>query len=109
MALTSKSWTGDYILDFTALLSSSTFGQDHVDPNNTDYRNEEDDDDDAPVYSSTTGKYRKPKKYGNGVGLVDQDDLEKRAGQLELRNKGTAVARVLGSAAGESLLSPHVF
>lgn len=60
LALTSKSWTGDYILDFTALLSSSTFGQDFVDPDM------DEDDEEGPVYSATTGKYRHPKRYYKG-------------------------------------------
>lgn len=57
LALTSKAWTGDYILDFTTLLSTSTFGQDHVDPD-ADERDEE-----GPVFSSVTGQYRHPKRY----------------------------------------------
>lgn len=62
LALTSKSWTGDYILDFTTLLATSTFGQDFVDPNNTNT------DEEGPVFSSVTGTYRHPKKfYANGV------------------------------------------
>lgn len=66
LALTSKSWTGDYILDFTALLSSSTFGQDHVDPSLDIGGSDEDagqDGEERPVYSATTGKYRHPKRY----------------------------------------------
>lgn len=62
LALTSKSWTGDYILDFTTLLATSTFGQDFVDPNNTNT------DEEGPIFSSVTGTYRHPKKfYANGV------------------------------------------
>ena len=62
LALTSKNWTGDYILDFTALLSSSTFGQTHVDPNKAE------DDPEGPIFSSVTGTYRHPKRYNaNGV------------------------------------------
>lgn len=60
LALTSKSWTGDYILDFTTLLSTSTFGQDFVDPS------KDEEDEEGPVYSATTGKYRTPKKYIRG-------------------------------------------
>lgn len=62
LALTSKAWTGDYILDFTTLLSSSTFGQIHVDPDASEM------DEEGPVFSSTTGSYRHPKRYQqNGV------------------------------------------
>lgn len=62
LALTSKSWTGDYILDFTTLLTTSDFGQDHVDPSLSDH------DEEGPVFSSVTGKYRMPKRYvANGV------------------------------------------
>lgn len=62
LALTSKTWTGDYVLDFTTLLSASTFGQDFVDPSLSE------DDADGPVFSSVTGKYRHPKRYvANGV------------------------------------------
>lgn len=62
LALTSKDWTGDYILDFTSLLSSSTFGQTHVDPNKAE------DDPEGPIFSSVTGTYRHPKRYNvNGV------------------------------------------
>ena len=57
LALTSKSWTGDYILDFTQLLTTSDFGQDHVDPSLSDH------DEEGPVFSSVTGKYRMPKRY----------------------------------------------
>lgn len=66
LALTSKSWTGDYILDFTALLSSTTFGQTHVDPSLRaagDASDDDEGDEDRPIYSSTTGKYRHPKRY----------------------------------------------
>jgi diphthamide biosynthesis protein 2 len=62
LALTSKDWTGDYVLDFTTLLSSSTFGQTHV---NLD---KDEEDEEGPTYSSITGKYRHPKRYQqNGV------------------------------------------
>ncbi len=62
LALTSKSWTGDYVLDFTTLLTTSDFGQDHVDPSLSDH------DEEGPVFSSVTGKYRTPKRYvANGV------------------------------------------
>lgn len=60
MALTNKSWTGDYVLDFTELLTQSSFGQDHVDLSRDDV------DDEGPVYSATTGKYRHPKRYTKG-------------------------------------------
>jgi hypothetical protein len=60
--VTSKSWTGDYVLDFTTLLTTSDFGQDHVDPSLSDH------DEEGPVFSSVTGKYRTPKRYvANGV------------------------------------------
>lgn len=96
LALTSKAWTGDYILDFTSLLTSSTFGQTHVNPNN------EEDDPEGPIFSSVTGTYRHPKRFQSN-GVTDTDDLAAQASALELRNPSTAVARVLGSAAGEFL------
>jgi diphthamide biosynthesis protein 2 len=137
LALTSKSWSGDYILDFTALLSSSTFGQNHVDPAlrpEGDASDVDDDNDaDRPVYSSTTGKYRHPKRYtkagvtgesaprsqwtNRAVGLtitrylpcypVDEADLDKQAQALSIRDQSSAVARVLGSAAGQWLWPEH--
>lgn len=61
LALTSKSWTGDYVLDFTTLLSSPSFGQDYVDPDKSE------DEEDGPVFSSAKGSYRHPKKYDKGV------------------------------------------
>ncbi|KAL8292323.1 hypothetical protein RQP46_001789 [Phenoliferia psychrophenolica] len=93
LALTSKDWTGDYILDFTALLSSSTFGQTHVDPNKAE------DDPEGPIFSSVTGTYRHPKRYNAN----DTDDLTAQASALALRDNSSAVAKVLGSAAGEFL------
>lgn len=67
LALTSKAWTGDYILDFAQLLGSSTFGQDAgtLAAAEREQRGEEDleEDEDAPVFSSATGQYRHPKKY----------------------------------------------
>jgi len=72
LALTSKAWTGQYILDFGELLSSSTFGQDQGQLANEGEdgagESAEERDEEAPVYSATTGKYRHPKKYyQNGV------------------------------------------
>jgi diphthamide biosynthesis protein 2 len=62
LALTSKAWSGDYVLDFTTLLSTSSFGQDFVDPNADEI------DEDGPIFSSVTGTYRHPKRYNqNGV------------------------------------------
>lgn len=74
LALTSKAWTGQYILDFGELLSSSTFGQDQGQDDGSEQEEKQDGEDgeeldeEAPVYSATTGKYRHPKKYyQNGV------------------------------------------
>lgn len=68
LALTSKAWTGQYILDFGELLASSTFGQDEDKEENGEDVEGEEGDEEAPVYSATTGKYRHPKKYyQNGV------------------------------------------
>jgi len=70
LALTSKAWTGQYILDFGELLASSRFGQDEDKANEENEQNLEgnENDEEAPVYSATTGKYRHPKKYyQNGV------------------------------------------
>lgn len=51
------------------------------------------------MFSSVTGTYRHPKRfYANGV--TDTDDLTAQASALALRNPSSAVARVLGSAAG---------
>ncbi|KAK4704388.1 diphthamide biosynthesis protein 2, partial [Phenoliferia sp. Uapishka_3] len=96
LALTSKDWTGDYILDFTTLLSSSTFGQTHVDPSKVE------DDPEGPIFSSVTGTYRHPKRYNAGS-VTDTDDLTAQASALALRNNSSAVAKVLGSAAGDFL------
>lgn len=66
LALTSKAWTGDYILDFAQLLEMSTFGQDagKLAVEGADAAREgEEDDEDAPVFSSATGQYRHQKKY----------------------------------------------
>lgn len=72
LALTGKAWTGDYLLDFAALLESSTFGQDAGtlaseggEQDDEDAQDDEDDDDDGerPVFSATTGTYRHPKRY----------------------------------------------
>jgi hypothetical protein len=74
LALTSKAWTGDYILDFARLLSSSEFGQDapkeleEGEGGTAEGEEGGEDAGDAPVYSATTGKYRHAKKYyQNGV------------------------------------------
>lgn len=68
--MTSKAWTGDYILDFAQLLESSTFGQDagtlaaeEREHREADAVEEEEEEEDAPVFSSATGRYRHPKKY----------------------------------------------
>ncbi|GAA5977044.1 hypothetical protein JCM5350_007539 [Sporobolomyces pararoseus] len=101
LALTSKAWTGQYILDFGELLSSSTFGQDQgqvADETAEEAGNDEDDE--APVYSATTGKYRHPKRY-NQNGVKDADDLASQASALAIRDQNSAISRVLGSAAGE--------
>lgn len=99
------------MLDFTTLLSTSTFGQDYVDPEN------DEDDAEGPVFSTVTGTYRHPKRYfANGVAgmsyvsprydscadecFTDANDLESQASALSIRNTSSAVARVLGSAAG---------
>lgn len=60
LALTAKTWTGEYILDFGTLLNGKSFGQDFVD---SDLSEGDGSDSDRPVYSSTTGKYRHPKKF----------------------------------------------
>ncbi|KAK4057237.1 Diphthamide biosynthesis protein 2 [Microbotryomycetes sp. JL221] len=96
LALTGKAWTGDYVLDFTELLTRSDFGQDHVDPS----RDEQDDE--GPVFSASTGKYRHPKRYEKND--VDSTaDLEARTAALAIRDTSSAVARVLGSASAEFL------
>ncbi|GAA5987661.1 hypothetical protein JCM10908_007155 [Rhodotorula pacifica] len=104
LALTSKAWTGDYILDFAQLLESSTFGQDAgtlaTDADQDQEGREEDDDEDAPVFSSATGQYRHPKRYVQR-GFKDADELASQATALAIRDQSSAVARVLGSAAGE--------
>ncbi|BGP16795.1 hypothetical protein JCM10213_002189 [Rhodosporidiobolus nylandii] len=100
LALTGKSWTGDYILDFAQLLRSSTFGQDAGTLAEDGEGSDDEGDGDAPVYSSTTGKYRHAKKYVAG-GVKDADDLAAQASALAIRDQNSAVARVLGSAAGE--------
>ncbi|GAA5897950.1 2-(3-amino-3-carboxypropyl)histidine synthase [Sporobolomyces salmoneus] len=112
LALTSKAWTGQYILDFGELLSSSTFGQDQgriadgSSNENQDGENgaAEEDDEEAPVYSATTGKYRHPKRYYQN-GVKDADDLASQASALAIRDQNSAISRVLGSAAGEYMSS----
>ncbi|GAA5851614.1 hypothetical protein JCM8547_001149 [Rhodosporidiobolus lusitaniae] len=107
LALTSKAWTGDYILDFSRLLYSSSFGQGAGTLAGED-REEEDGDgggenggeEERPVYSATTGKYRHAKKYYQ-KGIKDADDLASQASALAIRDQNTAVSRILGSAAGE--------
>jgi diphthamide biosynthesis protein 2 len=66
LALTSKAWTGDYILDFAQLLESSDFGQDAgtvAVEQGEEGEGEEGGDEEAPVFSAVTGTYRHPKKY----------------------------------------------
>ncbi|GAA5929266.1 2-(3-amino-3-carboxypropyl)histidine synthase [Sporobolomyces koalae] len=104
LALTSKAWTGQYILDFGELLSSSTFGQEQGQIANDETTQSEgqdgEEDEEAPVYSATTGKYRHPKKYYQN-GVKDADDLAAQASALAIRDTNSAISRVLGSAAGE--------
>ncbi|GAA6032426.1 hypothetical protein JCM8097_008169 [Rhodosporidiobolus ruineniae] len=104
LALTSKAWTGDYILDFARLLEESEFGRDAEDAEGEEGEEEDGEEDgsdgDAPVFSATTGKYRHPKRYHH-KGFKDADDLAAQASALAIRDQNTAVARVLGSAAGE--------
>ncbi|BGP08710.1 Diphthamide biosynthesis protein 2 [Rhodotorula toruloides] len=104
LALTSKAWTGDYILDFAQLLESSDFGQDagtvEVEQGEEDEGEAEAEDGEAPVFSAVTGTYRHPKKYYQR-GFKDADDLTSQASALAIRDQSSAVARVLGSAAGE--------
>ncbi|BGP25229.1 Diphthamide biosynthesis protein 2 [Rhodotorula toruloides] len=95
LALTSKAWTGDYILDFTQLLDSSDFG---LDAGTVEV--EQGEDGEAPVFSAVTGTYRHPKKYYQR-GFKDADDLTAQASALAIRDQSSAVARVFGSAAGE--------
>ncbi|BGP48820.1 Diphthamide biosynthesis protein 2 [Rhodotorula kratochvilovae] len=105
LALTSKAWTGDYILDFAALLESSSFGQDAARSSSSAGEEEGEDagsDGEAPVFSATTGTYRHPKRYTQ-KGIKDADDLAAQASALAIRDQSSAVARVLGSAAGEYL------
>ncbi|SCZ89665.1 BZ3500_MvSof-1268-A1-R1_Chr9g10537 [Microbotryum saponariae] len=96
LALTSKNWTGEYVLDFETLLATSDFGQDFVDPA------KDEEDEEGPVFSSTTGKYRHPKRYAT-KGVTNADDLTAQASALSIRNTSSAVAQVLGSAAGDFL------
>lgn len=65
MALTRKSWTGNYILDFSELLTSEEFGVNGVSFSDHEGESgeEEEEGEERPVYSSTTGKYRHPKRY----------------------------------------------
>ncbi|SCV69855.1 BQ2448_1249 [Microbotryum intermedium] len=107
LALTSKNWTGEYVLDFGTLLATSDFGQDFVDPA------KDEEDEEGPVFSSTTGKYRHPKRYAANA-VTDADDLNAQTSALSIRNTSSAVAQVLGSAAGDFLsnrtyrgLEPH--
>ncbi|GAA5893300.1 hypothetical protein JCM6882_007998 [Rhodosporidiobolus microsporus] len=109
LALTSKAWTGDYILDFAQLLRSSEFGQDAgvvaSETGATEAEGEgeqgEGQDEEQPVFSAATGKYRHPKRYNAGNGVADAADLASQASALSIRDQNSAVARVLGSAAGE--------
>lgn len=132
LALTSKAWTGDYILDFAQLLESSDFGQDAGTVEVVRAEEDEGDadgaDKEAPVFSAVTGTYRHPKKYyqrgfkGASQGVLhlsrlssqqsadsaaplvprtDADDLTAQASALAIRDQSSAVARVLGSAAGQ--------
>ncbi|GAA6004374.1 2-(3-amino-3-carboxypropyl)histidine synthase [Rhodotorula paludigena] len=105
LALTSKAWTGDYILDFASLLHSSTFGQDAgTAGSEAEDGAGESDDGEKPVFSAATGTYRHPKRY-NPKGVKDADDLAAQASALAIRDQSSAVSRVLGSAAGEYLAS----
>lgn len=64
LALTSKTWSNNYILDFSTLLTESTFGQDYVDPSlDKNEDKAEDGEEEGPVFSSITGKYRHPKRF----------------------------------------------
>lgn len=64
LALTSKTWSNNYILDFSTLLTESTFGQDYVDPSlDKNEDKAEDGEEEGPVFSSVTGKYRHPKRF----------------------------------------------
>ncbi|GAA5931462.1 hypothetical protein JCM3775_006860 [Rhodotorula graminis] len=107
LALTGKAWTGDYLLDFAALLESSTFGQDAGTVGSGESASESDDDEEQdeddgerPVFSAATGTYRHPKRYTNKV-FADADALTSAASALSIRDTSSAVSRVLGSAAGE--------
>lgn len=142
LALTSKAWTGDYILDFAQLLESSDFGQDagtvEVEQGEEDEGEAEAEDGEAPVFSAVTGTYRHPKKYyqrgfkGESRSSIathpvtirvflralahrllsfsllrtDADDLTSQASALAIRDQSSAVARVLGSAAGQPSFPP---
>lgn len=100
MALTSKDWGNDYVLDFGQLLSNESFGRSA--PGN-DPDQDGATDDEQPVFSSVTGKYRHPKRFQAADSINDVADLQNKAGALSLRNEQTAVAQVLGSAAGAFL------
>ncbi|GAA5899126.1 hypothetical protein JCM8208_003010 [Rhodotorula glutinis] len=107
LALTGKAWTGDYLLDFAALLESSTFGQDAgtvgsgaSEGERESGEGDEEDDGERPVFSAVTGTYRHPKRYTNKA-FADADALTSAASALSIRDTSSAVSRVLGSAAGE--------
>ncbi|GAA5856694.1 hypothetical protein JCM9279_000303 [Rhodotorula babjevae] len=109
LALTGKAWTGDYLLDFAALLESSTFGQDAGTVGSGEDAGEgergsgeerDEDDGEQPVFSAATGTYRHPKRYTNKA-FADADALTTAASALSIRDTSSAVSRVLGSAAGE--------
>ncbi|GAA6060596.1 hypothetical protein JCM10212_004575 [Sporobolomyces blumeae] len=107
LALTSKAWTGHYILDFAELLAESTFGRAQGEDDSGEraegqqQTDLDEDDEDAPVFSATTGKYRHPKRYHQSDDIKDADDLAAQASALAIRDTNSAVSRVLGSAAGE--------
>ncbi|KAJ1644605.1 Diphthamide biosynthesis protein 2 [Coemansia asiatica] len=90
----SREWSGNYITDFREFLDAAEkFRPEGV--------LEEEDDSDVPHFSLVTGTLKQRRKYDAPKGASLRDG----SGALAVRNDKTEVAKYLGSAAAEHLLT----
>ncbi|EJU04151.1 diphthamide biosynthesis protein [Dacryopinax primogenitus] len=102
IALNSEpSWSNRYLLDFQQVLSEASQRPDPPDTQKLkDEEDEDEDEDEEPMFSLTTGKFRKAKKFS--VGHPDPS-LDDQPGALQLRSRSDALQGYIPDAGGQFL------
>ncbi|KAJ1720714.1 Diphthamide biosynthesis protein 2, partial [Coemansia erecta] len=100
-------WSGDYVTDFREFLERSRDAVDRGGPPNAREGEEEDggsgSDEEAPHFSLVTGALKQRRRYAQAAGGIAV--AAEGGSDVAVRNNKTDIARYLGSAAAEHLLT----